>query len=55
MLRLDRLTLARGATRLLEGTSLAVHAGQKIGTDARYAAVRMPSVLGPTVSGREGF
>jgi ATP-binding cassette subfamily F protein 3 len=31
MLRLDRLTLARGATRLLEGTSLAVHAGQKIG------------------------
>ena len=31
MLRLDRLTLARGANRLLEGASLTVHPGQKIG------------------------
>jgi ATP-binding cassette subfamily F protein 3 len=31
MLRLDRLTLARGANRLLEDASLALHAGQKVG------------------------
>ena len=31
MLRLDHLTLARGANRLLEDASLALHAGQKVG------------------------
>jgi len=31
MLRLTNLTLARGANRLLEGASLTVHAGQKVG------------------------
>ena len=31
MIRISNLTLDRGPTRLLEGTSLAVHAGQKVG------------------------
>jgi ATP-binding cassette subfamily F protein 3 len=31
MIRLSDLTLARGANRLLEGASLTVHAGQKVG------------------------
>ena len=31
MLRISNLTLARGAKRLLEGASLAVHAGHKVG------------------------
>ncbi len=31
MIRLREVTLARGATRLLEGASLTVHAGQKVG------------------------
>ena len=31
MIRLSNLTLDRGPTRLLEGASLAVHAGQKVG------------------------
>ncbi len=31
MIRIDSLVLARGARRLLEGASLAVHAGQKVG------------------------
>jgi ATP-binding cassette subfamily F protein 3 len=31
MLRLSNLTLARGANRLLEGASLTVHAGQRVG------------------------
>jgi ATP-binding cassette subfamily F protein 3 len=31
VIRISNLTLARGANRLLEGASLAVHAGQKVG------------------------
>jgi ATP-binding cassette subfamily F protein 3 len=31
MIRIDNLTLARGTRRLLEGTSLTVHAGHKVG------------------------
>jgi ATP-binding cassette, subfamily F, member 3 len=31
MIRISDLTLARGARRLLEGASLSVHAGHKVG------------------------
>jgi ATP-binding cassette subfamily F protein 3 len=43
MLRLTTLTLARGATRLLEGASLTVHAGQRVG------------VVGPNGAGKSSL
>ncbi|MCL4762434.1 MAG: ATP-binding cassette domain-containing protein, partial [Burkholderiales bacterium] len=43
MLRLANLTLARGATRLLEGASLTVHAGQRVG------------VVGPNGAGKSSL
>jgi ATP-binding cassette subfamily F protein 3 len=43
MLRLANLTLARGALRLLEGASLAVHAGHRVG------------IVGPNGSGKSSL
>jgi ATP-binding cassette subfamily F protein 3 len=43
MLRLTNLTLARGANRLLEGASLTVHAGQRVG------------VVGPNGAGKSSL
>ena len=43
MIRLANLTLARGALRLLEGASLAVHAGQRVG------------IVGPNGSGKSSL